>query len=91
MILNKFNWQTRSGSAGYLIKHNHPIWFIIVRPVSKELDRYGRGWKESRTRQGSKTEGTTEVQRGEDDKVNCVPNHCQTAGIKIGNLPINLN
>lgn len=31
------------------------------------------------------------VQWGEGDKVNCVPNHCQTVGIKAENLSINLN
>lgn len=31
------------------------------------------------------------VQSAEGDKVNCVPNHCQTVGIKAENLSINLN
>ena len=28
------------------------------------------------------SEEAIRVQRGEGDKVNCVPNHCQTVGIK---------
>lgn len=37
------------------------------------------------------TGGRGVLQKGEGDKVNCVPNHCQTVGIRPGNLPINLN
>lgn len=39
----------------------------------------------------NETEEVMRVQRGEGDKVNCVPNHCQTVGIKPENLSINLN
>ncbi len=39
----------------------------------------------------NKTKEVMRVQRGEGDKVNCVPNHCQTVGIKPENLSINLN
>lgn len=39
----------------------------------------------------NETKEVMRVQRGEGDKVNCVPNHCQTAGIKLENLSINLN
>lgn len=50
-----------------------------------------------RSRREKEASGIEEVtgggglQKGEGDKVNCVPNHCQTVGIRPGNLPINLN
>lgn len=37
---------------------------------------------ENKAAAADESEEAIRVQRGEGDKVNCVPNHCQTVGIK---------
>lgn len=82
------------GMSADITKHQH---FNLLRnqyDCVKERGSYG-GWTESERKGGKWNRGGDGgrgvLQKGEGDKVNCVPNHCQTVGIRPGNLPINLN